>query len=109
MRFSEDQAAMPATTGTLIAFSDGQAMRSHPFPAASVRACASTHAAAAELMGCPSACALLRYSQVEVWTGGGGVSVTVALATGPLIPRSMTTSEPEARRRFMAQSNPIQW
>jgi hypothetical protein len=49
---------------------------------------------------------LLRYSQVEDDPGGGGVSVTPALATGPLNPMSMTTSEAQARRRFMAQSNP---
>jgi hypothetical protein len=58
-------------------------------------------------VGGSSACAPLGYSQVEVWTGGGGLSATPALATGPPNPRSMTTSEPEARRRFMAQSNPI--
>jgi hypothetical protein len=61
----------------------------------------------AEMRGGSSACALLRYSQVEVWTDGGGVSVTPALATWPPNPRSITTSAPEARMRFMAQSNPI--
>jgi hypothetical protein len=43
------------------------------------------------------------YSQVEVWTGIGGVSVVSAVATGPLNPRSVTTSRPEVRRRFMAR------